>query len=94
MAHKITRQGYFFPTISRDALEFVKKYDKYQYLAPIINTSLYELNPITASWHFAKGGVDLIGPTLTGRGAVKFTIVAVDYFTKWAKAEPLVKIIE
>jgi transposase InsO family protein len=30
----------------------------------------------------------------TGKGGTKFAIVAVDYFTKWAKAEPLAKITE
>ena len=29
-----------------------------------------------------------------GKGGVKFTIIAVDYFTKWAKAKPLAKITE
>ena len=34
-------------------------------------------------------GVDIIGPMPTGKGQTKFAVVAVDYFTKWAKAEPL-----
>ena len=29
-----------------------------------------------------------------GRGQVKFAVIAVDYFTKWAEAEPLATIIE
>lgn len=29
-----------------------------------------------------------------GGGGTKFVIVPVDYFTKWAEAEPLAKIIE
>ena len=40
------------------------------------------------------GGVDLIGPLPTGKGQAKYAIVAVDYFTKWAEAEPLTSIIE
>ena len=35
-----------------------------------------------------------MGPLPVGSGQCKFIIVAVDYFTKWAEAEPLVTIIE
>ena len=30
----------------------------------------------------------------TGKGQTKFVVVAVDYFTKWAEAEPLAQITE
>jgi hypothetical protein len=33
-----------------------------------------------------------VGPLPTGRGGVKFAIVAVDYFTKWEEAEALTSI--
>ncbi|MGV7994897.1 integrase catalytic domain-containing protein, partial [Mycobacterium kansasii] len=39
-------------------------------------------------------GIDIIGPLPTGKRQVKFAIVAVDYFTKWAEAEPVAKITE
>ena len=45
-------------------------------------------------WPFAQWGVDIIGPLPTGKGQVKYAIVAVDYFTKWVEAEPLAKITE
>uniref|UniRef100_A0A803P5E7 Integrase catalytic domain-containing protein n=1 Tax=Cannabis sativa TaxID=3483 RepID=A0A803P5E7_CANSA len=34
-------------------------------------------------------GIDLVGSLPTGKGGVKFAIVAVDYFTKWVEAEPM-----
>ena len=40
-------------------------------------------------WPFAVWGIDLIGYLPIGKGGVKYAVVAVDYFTKWAKAEPL-----
>ena len=36
--------------------------------------------------------MDLISPLPTGKGQAKHAIVAVDYFTKWAEAEPLTSI--
>ena len=38
--------------------------------------------------------MDLIGSLPTGKGQAKHAIVAVDYFTKWAEAEPLTSITE
>ncbi|XP_062119082.1 uncharacterized protein LOC133832804 [Humulus lupulus] len=41
---------------------------------------------------FAVWGIDLIGSLPTGKGGIKYAIVAVDYFTQWVKAEPLATI--
>ena len=38
--------------------------------------------------------MDILEPLPIGKGQCKFTIVRVDYFTKWAKAEPLATITE
>ncbi|KAM0986068.1 hypothetical protein ACFX2C_013279 [Malus domestica] len=45
-------------------------------------------------WPFAQWGLDMIGPMPVGKGKVRYAIVAVDYFTKWAELEPLVTITE
>ncbi|KAK0593858.1 hypothetical protein LWI29_035065 [Acer saccharum] len=52
------------------------------------------LQSITSPWPFAMWGIDLIGPMPTATGGAKHAIVAVDYFTKWVEAEPLVHITE
>ncbi|KAM2222789.1 hypothetical protein ACFXTI_016896 [Malus domestica] len=45
-------------------------------------------------WPFAQWRLDLIGPMPAGKGKVRYAIVAVDYFTKWAEVEPLATITE
>ncbi|KAB2626974.1 hypothetical protein D8674_020592 [Pyrus ussuriensis x Pyrus communis] len=45
-------------------------------------------------WPLARWGLDLIGPMPAGKGKVRYAIVAVDYFTKWAEVEPLATITE
>lgn len=40
-----------------------------------------------------NGGVDLVGPFLPEKGGVKFMIIAINYFTKWAEVEPLATIM-
>ena len=45
-------------------------------------------------WPFSKWGIDILGPLPLSRGQCKFVVVAIDYFTKWAEAEPLAKITD
>ncbi|CAL2229438.1 unnamed protein product [Prunus armeniaca] len=44
---------------------------------------------MVSSWPFTQWRLDLIGPMPEGKGQVKYTVVVVDYFTKWAEAEAL-----
>ena len=48
----------------------------------------------SSPWPFQQWGLDILGPLPIGRGQCKFIVVAVDYFTKWAEAEPLATITE
>ncbi|XP_074377404.1 uncharacterized protein LOC141718934 [Apium graveolens] len=50
------------------------------------------LTSLMSPWPFSMWGIDLIGELPKVRGGVKYAVVAVDYFTKWAEAEPLATI--
>lgn len=89
LMRKIVRQGYYWPSISKYAKTFVRKCDKCQRYVDLIKHLPKNLMPISSPWPFAQWGIDLIGPIPTRKGQVRFAIVAVDYFTKWAEAEPL-----
>ena len=49
---------------------------------------------VTSPRPFQQWGLDILGPLPIGRGQCQFIIMVVDYFTKWAEAEPLATIIE
>ena len=49
---------------------------------------------MTTPWPFAQWGLDIMGPFPIRRRQLKFLVVAIDYFTKWVKIEPLVTITE
>jgi len=51
-----------------------------------------ELTSLVSPWPFAWRGIDLLGPFPKVVGQVKYLVVAIDYRTKWIKAEPLAKI--
>ncbi|XP_074346956.1 uncharacterized protein LOC141685772 [Apium graveolens] len=92
LAQKILRQGYYWPTMKKDAFKFSRACDKSQRYANYYNSPVAPLTSLMSPWHFAMWGIDLIGELPKAKGGVKFTVVAVDYFTKWAEAEPLATI--
>ena len=94
LAGKVLRQGYYWPTILKDATDLVKKCKICQEHAKISRLPSEPLTSITSPWHFQQWGLDILGPLPLGKGQCKFIIVAVDYFTKWAEAEPLATITE
>ncbi|XP_057747805.1 uncharacterized protein LOC130966998 [Arachis stenosperma] len=93
LARKVTRVGFYWPTLQKDANEFVKKCQPCQMHANFHVAPPEELISITSPWSFAKWGLDLLGSFSQAHGQVKYLIVGVDYFTKWIEAEPLATII-
>ena len=94
LARKVLRQGYYWPTILKDATDLVKKCRICQEHAKISRLPSEPLTSITSPWPFQQWGLDILGPLPIGKGQCKFIIVTVDYFTKWAEAEPLATITE
>jgi hypothetical protein len=75
--------------MSLDSIRIVKTYDKCQHFANVSQCPPKDLSSVSSSWPFSQWGVDLVGPFPQGKGGVRFAVVAVDYFTKWAEAETL-----
>ena len=92
LAHRAITQGYWWPNMQREALEYVKKCDQCQRYAPGIHQPGGILNPISSPWPFAQWGLDIVGPFPKAVGNKKYLIVGTDYFTKWVEAEPLANI--
>ncbi|XP_073022575.1 uncharacterized protein [Primulina eburnea] len=94
LAGKTLRQGYFWPTMKKDALQLVKHCRACQEHANLYHQPATLLQPLESPLPFAQWGMDLVGPFPLATGQRKFLIVAVDYFTKWVEAEALAKISE
>ena len=94
LAGKVLRQGYYWPTILKDTTDLVKKCRICQEHAKISHLPSEPLTSITNPWPFQQWGLDILGPLPLRKGKCKFIIVAVDYFTKRAEAEPLATITE
>ncbi|KAK3009129.1 hypothetical protein RJ639_013704 [Escallonia herrerae] len=92
LAHKILRQGYYWPGMQRDAIKFTKRCDQCQKFAPLTHTPAAPLSILTSPIPFAMWGMDILGPFPMATGQRRFVIVTIDYFTKWTEAEPLATI--
>ncbi|XP_024035550.1 uncharacterized protein LOC112096357 [Citrus clementina] len=94
LAHKVLRQGYFWPTMHQDAQRKTRSCASCQSFANFSNQPPEKLTSMASPWPFAQWGIDLIGPLPKGRGAATHAIVAIDYFTKWIEVEALSRITE
>ncbi|RVX13989.1 Gypsy retrotransposon integrase-like protein 1 [Vitis vinifera] len=87
LAHRAHLQGYYWPTMKKDAAAYVKKCDKCQRYAPIPHMPSATLKSVSGPWPFAQWGMDIVGPLPAAPAQKKFLLVATDYFSKWVEAE-------
>ena len=92
LVHKLIRVGYYWPTMQKDVVAYVKTCDKCQRFANVIRLPTEELTPMTAPWLFAQWGLDIMGLFPTAIRQLKFLVVGIDYFIKWVEAEALATI--
>ena len=59
---KVLRQGYYWPTMLRDATELVRKCKVCQEHAKISHLPSEPLTSVTSPWHFQQWGLDILGP--------------------------------
>ncbi|VFQ67186.1 unnamed protein product [Cuscuta campestris] len=90
MARRIVLQGYFWPTMVKDCARRAKRCKVCQIFQNIPGRPGTNYHPIISSIPFAHWGIDLIGLMPRVHGNFRWIIVAIDYFTKWIEAEPLV----
>ncbi|GAU39516.1 hypothetical protein TSUD_68800 [Trifolium subterraneum] len=92
LAGKVTRAGFFWPTLLSDANRHVRSCDQCQRHADLHHSPGEPLQSVMSPWPFYMWGVDILGPFTTSQGQAKFLLVVVDYFTKWIEAEPVATI--
>nr|GEZ21912.1 reverse transcriptase domain-containing protein [Tanacetum cinerariifolium] len=80
--------GFFWPTIYKDAHEFVKNCDSCQRQGKISQRDEMPQNSIQICEIFDVWGIDFMGPFPSLQGN-KYILVAVDYLSKWVEAKAL-----
>nr|ABF98607.1 retrotransposon protein, putative, unclassified [Oryza sativa Japonica Group] len=89
---KAFRQGFYWPTTLNDAVDLVRRCRACQFHAKQIHQPAQALQIIPLSWPFAVWGLDILGPFRRAPGGFEYLYVAIDKFTKWPEAYPVVKI--
>nr|GEU67901.1 reverse transcriptase domain-containing protein [Tanacetum cinerariifolium] len=85
---KVFDSGFFWPTIYKDAHEFVKNCDSCQRQGKISQRDEMPQNSIQIYEIFDVWGIDFMVPFPSSRGN-KYILVVVDYLSKWVEAKAL-----
>jgi transposase InsO family protein len=89
---KAFRHGFYWPTAIQDVVELVRTFRACKFHAKQIHTLAQTLQMIPPSWPFIVWGLDIVGPFPHAVGMYQFLYVAIDKFTKWPEATPVVNI--
>jgi hypothetical protein len=92
LVSKAFRQGFFWPNAIADAINVVKTCQICQKFSKSITSPSQDIKLTAPTWPLQKWGIDIVGPLPTAQGNYKYTVVAIEYFTKWIEAKPLVSI--
>ena len=87
----LLQMGYYWPTMKRDTIEFVKNCHSCQEQANLIHTHPQNLHCMVTLWPFHTWGLNLVGPINPPSYGYIWILVAMEYFTKWVEAIPLRK---
>jgi ribonuclease HI len=86
LAAKVIHQGFYWPTIICAANRVTRSCEACQKFSPRSGNPSQFTKLIAHTWPFQRWGLDIVGPLPTAQGNLKFTFVAVEYFTKWIEA--------
>jgi hypothetical protein len=87
-ARKVLQSGYYWPTIFRDAHDYVRRCDQCQRQGVISKHHEMPMSTILEVELFDVWGIDFMGPFVNSFG-MKYILVAVDYVSKWVEAVAL-----
>ncbi|KAI3732623.1 hypothetical protein L1987_63830 [Smallanthus sonchifolius] len=87
-AQKVFDCGFYWPSVVKDALEFVRRCDACQRTGNISSKNEMPQNPIQILEIFDVWGIDFMGPFPISSGN-RYILVAIDYVSKWVEAQAL-----
>jgi ribonuclease HI len=86
LAAKEIRQGFYWPAMICAANRVTRSCEACQKFSPRSGSPSQFTKLIAHTWTLQRWGLDIVGPLPTAQGNLKFTFVAVEYFTKWIEA--------
>ena len=86
-AAKVLQSGFYWPTLFKDAHQFVSTCDKCQRMGNISRKDEPPMHPILEVELFDLWGIDFMGPFPSSYNNL-YILLAVDYVSKWVEAIP------
>ncbi|KAJ9537370.1 hypothetical protein OSB04_030103 [Centaurea solstitialis] len=86
LANRISRQGYYWPTLREDAIMYVQRCDACQKHSGMIHRPSEPLHSVLVPWPFMRWGMDIVGKLPPAPGQKVYLLVLTDYFSKWIEA--------
>ena len=88
--HKFLREGYYRPTLFRDANAHARDFQICQVNEGRERRHAFPLHPITVQNPFEKWGLDVVGEINPNSSKIhKYILTTSDYFYEWIEAIPL-----
>lgn len=94
LAHKILRQGYYWPKMHKECKTFTKRCHQCQLFSNMSRKAQVLPAAILSPIPFAVWGIDIMGPFPKAKDDLQYVMVAIDYMTKWAEAKALKNITQ
>jgi hypothetical protein len=92
LAAKVLRQGFYWPAMIDDAAKLVSTCEACQKFSHRSKAPAQPSQLIAPSWPLQRWGINIIGKLTLAQGNYTFTIVTVEYFTKWVEAKHVTNI--
>jgi hypothetical protein len=89
---KVLRQGFYLPAMIDDAAKIVVTCEAYQKFSHRCRAPAQPSQLIAPSLLLQRWGIDIVGKLTPAQGNYTFTIVAIEYFTKWIEVKPVTNI--
>ncbi|KAJ9556549.1 hypothetical protein OSB04_011163 [Centaurea solstitialis] len=83
LANRISRQGYYWPTLREDAIAYVQQCDACQKHSGMVHRPSEPLHSVLIPWPFMRWGMDIVGKLPPAPGQKIYLLVLTDYFSKW-----------
>jgi hypothetical protein len=94
-AHKILRDGYYWPTLFSDAYQHVQSCQPFQYFTDKPKIPAQPLKPVVVEAPFQQWGLDFVGEFKdNSNNGYRWILKATYYFTRWVESIPTKKATE
>jgi hypothetical protein len=92
LVRKAFRQGFYWPTVVADSKDIVRRCEGCQFYARQTHLPAQALQTIHVMWPFTVWHLDMVGPLRQAPRGFTHLLVAVDKFSKWIEARPIINV--